>query len=137
MKEDEAAELVKASYGRCCLSPSFFEDFYDAFIGASPRVAAKFAETDMERQKSVLRESISYLIMFHRGSQVAATKIAELAHTHSRSRFDIAPDLYALWERTLIETIQKHDERLDVELLEAWKAVLRTGIDALIAGYDA
>lgn len=137
MKEDEAAELVKSSYGRCCLSPSFFDDFYDAFIAASPRVAAKFADTDMERQKAVLRESITYLIMFHAGSQVAAAKIAELARTHSRSRFDIAPDLYALWERTLIETIQKHDDQLDVDLLEAWKAVLRSGIDALVAGYHA
>ncbi|HGB7429174.1 TPA: globin, partial [Pseudomonas aeruginosa] len=42
-----AADRVMQSYGRCCASTGFFDDFYRHFLASSPQIRAKFATTDM------------------------------------------------------------------------------------------
>jgi hemoglobin-like flavoprotein len=133
---DEAAQRVNASYGRCFLSPGFFEDFYQAFMGASPRIAEKFANTDMEAQRAALKDGIIYLIMYYRGSGSARRKIEQLGRTHSRKGRDIPPDLYEIWLRVLLETVDKHDGPLTPERRQDWETVLRKGIQVMKAQYD-
>ncbi len=50
-----AADRVMQSYGRCCASTGFFDDFYRHFLASSPQIRAKFATTDMTAQKHLLR----------------------------------------------------------------------------------
>ena len=45
------ADLVMQSYGRCCASASFFDDFYRNFLASSPQIREKFTDTDMPAQK--------------------------------------------------------------------------------------
>ena len=52
---------VMQSYGRCCASPSFFDDFYVTFLASSPAIREKFARTDMTAQKQLLRERLLLL----------------------------------------------------------------------------
>ena len=61
-------DLVQQSYGACCLSPKFFDDFYAAFLASSSEVAGKFVNTDMTKQKQLLRDGISFMIMFYNGA---------------------------------------------------------------------
>ncbi|WP_202802660.1 hypothetical protein [Alcanivorax hongdengensis] len=42
-----ATDAVFQSYGRCCASERFFEDFYQCFIRRSDAVRTLFANTDM------------------------------------------------------------------------------------------
>ncbi|HCH76819.1 MAG TPA: globin, partial [Pseudomonas sp.] len=49
---------VMQSYGRCCASPNFFDDFYASFLDSSPAIREKFVRTDMTAQKQLLRAGI-------------------------------------------------------------------------------
>jgi hypothetical protein len=84
-------DQVSQSYGRCCLSSGFFDDFYQTFFNSSPRVRAKFANTDMAKQKSLLRDGITYMIMFFDGSGVAASKVTRLAASQGPAQYRARP----------------------------------------------
>ena len=127
--------LVAQSFGRCCVSEKFFDDFYDTFFKSSPRAREKFKDTDMARQKGLLRDAIAFMIMFFDGSSVATAKVDKLASSHSRARLNIEPELYKFWLESLMIAVARHDPRLDPELDRAWRAVMGKGIAALLAGY--
>ncbi|UPQ82233.1 MULTISPECIES: globin [Pseudomonas] len=124
---------VMQSYGRCCASPSFFDDFYAAFLASSPAVREKFARTDMTAQKHLLRAGILNLVLFARG--MPDTKLRALGKSHSREHLDIRPELYDLWIAALLKTIDDHDPELQQEDLQAWRQVLNKGIDVIKSHY--
>src|SRR5262245_36120994 len=100
---------VNRSYGRCCMSPKFFDDFYDRFMGSSEAVKVAFANTNMARQKEMLRSSISYMLMYAAQSDFANGLLEKLAHKHGRDGLNIDPKLYDVWQTCLLETIAVHD----------------------------
>lgn len=73
---------VMQSYGRCCASPDFFDDFYASFLASSPAIREKFVRTDMTAQKQLLRAGILNLVLFARG--MPDTKLRALGKSHSR-----------------------------------------------------
>ena len=101
---------VMQSYGRCCASPRFFDDFYATFLASSPAIREKFARTDMTAQKQLLRAGILNLVLFARG--MPDTKLRALGQSHSRAQLDIHQELYDLWIDALLKTIGQHDEDL-------------------------
>ena len=94
---------VMQSYGRCCASPRFFDDFYATFLASSPAIREKFARTDMTAQKQLLRADILNLVLFARG--MPDTKLRALGQSHSREQLNIHPELYDLWIAALLKTI--------------------------------
>lgn len=126
-------DLVFQSYGRCCKSNSFFDDFYATFLASSPEVAAKFETTDMVAQKHLLRAGILNLVLYARG--LPPTKLKALAESHSRARLNIQPHLYAYWLDALLQTIHEHDAEADAAAIEAWRRVLSKGIEVIRGGY--
>jgi hypothetical protein len=54
----EAIERTRESLGRCIECETFLERFYELFMASSPAVGALFRNTDFERQKRVLRDSL-------------------------------------------------------------------------------
>lgn len=129
-------ELVKASYGRCCLSTGFFDDFYASFTASSPVIRDKFKHTDMTKQKGLLREGITFMILFAGGSAMAANKINTLGQSHAKTRLDIAPNLYPLWIDALVATAGKHDKQWTPELATAWKRTMAKGIEVMKGMYE-
>jgi hemoglobin-like flavoprotein len=128
-------ELVKASYGNCCIEPTFFEDFYAAFLQSSETIAPMFQNTDMEKQKNVLRTGIATLISFAQGSRAAEMTVDRLAISHNHENLNIDPKLYPFWEDSLIKAVAKNDLTYNTEVDNAWRAVLKIGIDYLISKY--
>lgn len=124
---------VMQSYGRCCASPRFFDDFYATFLASSPAIREKFVRTDMTAQKQLLRAGILNLVLFARG--MPDTKLRALGKSHSREHLDIRPELYDLWIAALLKTISQHDPELEQQDLQAWRTVLNKGIDVIKAGY--
>jgi len=124
---------VMQSYGRCCASAGFFDDFYAAFLASSPAVREKFVRTDMTAQKQLLRAGILNLVLFARG--MPDTKLRALGESYSRARLDIRPELYDLWIDALLKTIRQHDGELQQQDLKAWHMVLNKGIDVIKAAY--
>ncbi len=128
-----AANLVMQSYGRCCASPAFFDDFYRHFLASSPLIREKFTNTDMSGQKQLLRQGILNLVMHARG--LPDTKLRALGESHSRQRLDIRPELYDLWLDALLRTVGEHDKACDADVRQAWREVLNKGIAVIKAGY--
>lgn len=124
---------VMQSYGRCCASPRFFDDFYANFLASSPAIREKFARTNMTAQKQLLRAGILNLVLFARG--MPDTKLRALGQSHSREKLDIHPELYDLWIEALLKTIGQHDEDLQPADVQAWREVLNKGIDVIKAAY--
>jgi hemoglobin-like flavoprotein len=130
-------DLVQSSYGACCLSPTFFDDFYDAFLASSSVIAGKFVNTDMAKQKRLLRDGISFMIMYFNGTAVGRMKVEKLGESHSQGRMDIKPQWYDLWVNALVKTVAKHDPKFSPAADRAWRAVLARGIDAMRSQYYA
>ena len=127
------ADRVMQSYGRCCASDTFFDDFYEQFLSSSPEIADKFKKTDMPAQKHLLRAGILNLVLHARG--MPDTKLRALGESHSRSKLDIRPELYGLWVGALLSAVRRHDSKATGEDLEAWEQVLNQGISIIKAGY--
>lgn len=124
---------VMQSYGRCCASPSFFDDFYKTFLNSSPAIREKFVKTDMAAQKHLLRAGILNLVLFARG--MPDTKLRALGESHSRTGFNIRPELYDIWLDSLLQTIRQHDPELEPADLVAWQETLGKGIDVIKSHY--
>ena len=128
-------DLVQQSYGACCLSPKFFDDFYAAFLASSSEIAGKFVNTDMNRQKQLLRDGITFMIMFYNGTAVGQMKVKRLGESHAQDRMDIKPQWYDLWVNALMKTIAQHDSKFSPALDRAWRTVLSKGIESMRRQY--
>ena len=131
--DPKIVKRVQLSYGRCMFRPAFFDDFYECFIGKSPEVADKFANTDLERQGEVLRRSISQMLLFAGGSSIAERSLRDIRESHSEKNLNIEKHLYSLWLDSLIDTLHAHDPEWASELELDWREVMSFGID-FVAG---
>jgi hemoglobin-like flavoprotein len=106
---------------------AFFTDFYETFTASSPEVAEKFKNTDMEKQRRMLKASFYHMVSLSATKEVP-DDLARIAETHNRDHYDIRPELYDLWMECLIRAVGRHDSRFtdDVEL--AWRLVMAKGI---------
>ena len=133
MTQDKSAD-VALSYGRCLWSKNFFDDFYESFFGKSPAIVAVFAQTDMQRQKSILRWGISARVaVAEERSSFVLTEMERLAITHGRRDLDVPEEYYAAWVDSLMETVRTHDPNLHPALEKIWREVLDAGVDHLIS----
>ena len=113
----------------------FLEAFYETFMSKSDEIAAKFARTDMRRQKQMLYQSLRHMVDFSVERQ-ASEELRRVAERHSMSRIDIHPGLYDVWLDSLIETAQLFDARFTEEIELAWRVVLSPGIAYMKFKYD-
>ncbi|WP_372964977.1 globin domain-containing protein [Marinobacter sp.] len=126
-------DLVFQSYGRCCRKDDFFVDFYEFFMSSSDAIRNRFAQTDMEAQRHLLRHGVMQIILVARG--MSDRKLRDLGESHSRHKYDIQPEWYGLWEEALLKTVRVHDPEYTPQLRQAWKEVLKPGIDLIRDAY--
>lgn len=123
--------FFEESYRRIMESESerdeFFDAFYETFISRSPDIAAKFAHTDMRRQKEMLYRSLRHMLDFSI-ERKASEDLRRTAERHSRSQINVEPRLYDIWLESLIETAQLFDARFTEEVELAWRVILAPGI---------
>lgn len=139
MTSPEALEHVNQSYGRCSISPAFFDSFYDIFLASSPKLAPMFANTDFTKQKALLKSSISFVIMYAKDQNgaFAKGKLTSIGEIHDTKHRNVSPDMYPLWIDSLIAAIKKHDPQFSPALEKDWREVIKPGIDLLISRYNA
>lgn len=126
-------DLVFQSYGRCCRNDEFFADFYDYFIASSDEIRKRFINTDMAAQRHLLRNGVMQLMLVARG--MSDGKLRDLGASHNRHNHDIKPEWYTLWEEALLKTVCKHDPEYTPVLRNAWREVLKPGIDVIRGAY--
>ncbi|HLV78086.1 MAG TPA: globin domain-containing protein [Marinobacter sp.] len=126
-------DLVFQSYGRCCQREVFFRDFYDHFMSSSDAIRNRFVNTDMAAQRHLLRNGVMQIILVARG--MSDRKLRDLGESHNRHNYDIKPEWYDLWEQALLKTVRAHDPEWTPELQQAWREVMKPGIDLIRGAY--
>ncbi len=131
-------DVFSASYQRVTTRTiegrEFLEAFYRCFIGKSPVIAAKFAATDLERQRRLLGLSLNHMVYFSIDRR-AGDELLRIARSHARDRLDIAPSLYEIWLDSLLEVVAEYDPDYDDEIGLAWRVLLAPGIAYMKAHY--
>ena len=129
---DESYERVLAmnKNGR-----TFFDSFYDNFVGSSQLVAEQFRHTDMEGQKAALKKAFYSLLAFY-ATNHADDYLEKTAERHSKRGLDIKPELYDLWLENLIKTAKEFDPMFDDDVELSWRLVLCAGITYMKFKYD-
>ena len=114
--------------GRDLASSDFFDAFYRHFVGASPEVADKFKDTDMARQREMLRLSLDHMVYFAIDKE-ETREIARVAGLHDQSNADIPPRLYDQWLDSLLATVSQFDPKYNADVEAAWREALLPAID--------
>ena len=130
-------ETFERSLGRCTSQTRFLDLFYTKFLASSPKVRAKFEDTDFVRQKRALKASL-HLILLAAGDEDgnAGRYLADVAEKHNAKHLDIGAELYDLWLDSLLETVEECDPEHDPEVARAWEEVMMVGIHYLTVRYN-
>lgn len=105
----------------------FFDLFYDLFLNSSPQIPPFFKSTDMNKQKTIMRQSFYKLFTFY-ASHNADETLEKIAIRHDKRHLDIHPKLYDLWLECMIKTVEAKDPMFSDEIELAWRLVLSPGI---------
>lgn len=114
---------------------AFFKGFYECFISSSTEVKQKFANTDMDNQRRMLKSSFYHMLTFF-VTKETEKNIVEIARKHNMHHRDIHPELYDLWLECLIRTVKRHDSKFSDEVELAWRLVMANGITYMKFKYN-
>lgn len=129
-------QIARDSLTRCGKKSGFLDRFYELFMGSSEEIRQKFSQTDFERQKKVLSDSL-FLMLAAAGTTkgFAHVQLEKLAKRHCRQQLDIKPEWYDAWLDTLLQTVSEFDAEYSDEVNAAWRESVKDSIEVLIAGY--
>ena len=129
-------EDVKLSYARCMIKGDVVGRFYEIFLGSHPGIKPRFAHTDFDSQKHLLRQSVNLAIMFASDNQVGKKGIKRIRQSHIKSGLNIPANLYPYWKKSFIQAASELDLEFSDELNRQWDSVLQKTIDYIIEGYE-
>jgi hemoglobin-like flavoprotein len=131
----DAVAIVKHSFTRC-MGKDIIGHFYDIFLRSNPQIAPKFARTDFQAQKDLLRHGIHLALMFAQDDPIGRKGLARIRQSHSKANLDVSPSLYPYWKASFLQAVADLDPEFSEEARKAWDAVLQKAIDYIISGYD-
>jgi hemoglobin-like flavoprotein len=135
MTTEQAVEVFEGSLTRCLEAGDFMGAFYERFMGASEEVRERFAHTDFDKQKRVLKESLYLMSRACLGHAEGLEHLESVARSHSRRYLDITPSLYQVWLDALIVTAGEFDGEFSESIETAWKQLLQPGIERMVEVY--
>jgi truncated hemoglobin YjbI len=126
----EAIQRTRESLGRCIACETFLQRFYERFMDSSPEVGKLFRNTDFERQKRMLRDSL-YAILVAAGTTKgpAHDEVVRLAKFHRD--VGVTNDMFTLWLDALIEAAREHDVHFTDELENDWRDSMSGAIELM------
>jgi hemoglobin-like flavoprotein len=128
-------ELFNDSLERCTSGRRFLDRFYELFASSSPEVAAKFANTDFRVQKAAVKVSFYMIMSSIEQKPEGNVHLERIAVRHNRKGLDIGPHLYDQWLECLIQAVRECDPLFCDETEQAWRRVMRVGIEFLKSRY--
>ena len=130
----EQLNLVQRSYGRLLGHTDFFDRFYEIFMSSDPDVAPRFKNTDMERQKHLIRHGVNLVIMYAQGNPAGESGLERIRETHGpKGPLNVPARLFVRWEASFLKTVEAFTPEPPEGLMPAWKAVIRQGVGYLTA----
>jgi len=133
--DEEISEAFQKSYQRTRNHPDFLGRFYEILLEASDEVREKFAHTDFPKQIRMLKASLLMMMQASFSSIEGQEHMETLAERHSRRDLDIRPELYELWLDCLVEAVKEADPLFDSRVENAWRTVMKPGIEFMKARY--
>lgn len=133
---DNAGE-IEESFERCMLKGDVIGRFYAIFMDSHPDIKPRFAATDFDSQKKLLRQSIGLAILHARNNPVGRIGIGRLARSHGKTGLDIPPHLYTYWKESFLVAVAEFDAHFSEGLKSGWDRVLQKTIDDISAGYES
>jgi hemoglobin-like flavoprotein len=130
-------ERFDDSLSRCYAKPHFLERFYELLLETSPEARAKFAGTDLGRQRRMLKASLVLMMLAAGGQNEGMVHLERIAAVHGRTGHDIRPHLYDVWLDCLLQAVREFDPECDDTLLATWRRVLEPGIAFMKSHHDA
>jgi hemoglobin-like flavoprotein len=132
----DAVQTARDSLGRCVKQPAFLDRFYDLFMASSGEIRKKFENTDFDRQKRMLQDSL-FVMMTSAGtsSGLAFKELSRLSEKHSRGQLNIKPEWYDSWIACLMKAVSEHDPDFTPAIESAWRESLKDGIELLKSKY--
>ena len=128
---EDIAELFNDSLERCKRNDLFLKEFYVHFFSSDALVGRLFAHTDMQRQIQMLRGSLHMIMLVSQQPETADEYLSHTAEVHQR--LNIPPYLYDVWLESLIHTVSTTDPKYNADVENAWRSIMRTGIDYMKA----
>ncbi len=128
-------EIFLASLLRCLKAGDFIGAFYERFLASSDVIAAKFAKTDMAKQRTMLAATLKLTAGATEGEPAALKELRARAETHNRDHLNIRPEYYDYWRAALIETAIDYDPDWDVRTHVIWNRILTDVIHHMIKHY--
>lgn len=133
--DERTLQTFGDSLKRCNGSPAFVDRFYQIFLASSPKVKAKFAQTDFTRQKMALRASLDAMLLAAKDQANPQRYLHDLAERHSSRQLNIGSELYDLWLDSLLAAVKEFDPQNSPEIQAAWERVMMVGISYLLSRY--
>jgi hemoglobin-like flavoprotein len=127
--DEKVVAAFDESLRRCDTNPNFLDIFYEKFLASSPKVQAKFANTDFSRQKRFLRASFYLILLASEDEKHGPERYLKyLAARHSASDLNVGAHLYDLWLDSLLQAVRECDPDYRPEVEEAWEEMMGIGI---------
>ena len=133
--DDIFERSFERAVGNGSYNHEFISRFYDLFLARSEQIARLFENTNMAVQKTMLHDSLHLMLDFYRGGKVNAD-LERVANVHSRSQHDIPDVMYEQWLISLLQAVQEFDPEYDDQVEQAWREVLRPGIQFMQYRHD-
>lgn len=128
--DNDSIQRTRDSLGRCVACETFLDRFYELFIASSPKVAELFRDTEMERQKNMLKASLyEMLVAAGTAKGPAHNELARLAQRHRD--LGVTDEMYDLWLESLVEAARDHDTHFSDELEQDWRNTLRAPLELM------
>lgn len=131
----QAMADARSSYDRCAQVPQFVDDFYARLFEVQPKAKERFAQTDFERQRKLLRHAIGLLLSFPAEREGEPNILSRLAERHGRRDLAIDPSFYGPFLESLIDTVKRHDPACTPAIEQAWRTTLAQGFAYMQSRY--
>jgi hemoglobin-like flavoprotein len=135
--DESTLQTFGQSLERCTAKPDFLDRFYEAFLASSPKVRAKFANTDFPKQKRALHASLNLMLRAAREEGSGPpVYLEDLARRHGAHDLAVGAEYYDLWLDSLLATVKACDPAYGPEIEQAWEKVMGVGISFLCSRYN-
>lgn len=122
--------------GQSGYNPELIERFYQLFMAKSEQIADRFGKTDMSVQKTMLYDSLLFMVSYGR-SEAARIHVERLGRLHSRAVHNVPVWMYDHWLDSLMETLREFDPEFSSAVESAWRAALAPGIERMKALHES
>ena len=127
MNNDELCNLLNESLQRCLENDQFLIIFYKLFLESSDEIKDKFSGIDEEHQINMMRQSLNTIISVSEANWESDKFLSDMAIKHKD--MNIKPELYTLWQSSLLSAVSKCDKQYNEDIRKAWTYILSRGIE--------